>query len=448
MLVFKLKHILYLFFAPILLASCTKVLDTTSELYVSDAGAIVDKKSASAAVIGAYSTLGANAYQGNTFRYVVNLSGDNVKWVGNTPTNREFWVHDIFATNTRVLELWGGIYKTINLTNHIIQVVPTINDVTYTQTNRNNHRGEAFFIRAYSYFDLARIWGKVPIQLKPTTSVQSALPNVEIEKVYEQIERDLDSAIALLPTTVNRNRANLYTAKALKARLYLYLENWQKAEANATEVINNTTDFKLVAPYSAFYTTKNTTESVFEIAYTVNNKNTWATNWFASNVTGGRRELLPTDDLIALLKDPAKGGDRSALLLTISGVTYGNMNFKIATGDDQVFAIRLAELYLIRAEARAKQNNTDGGLSDLNAIRSRAKVPTIVSVNDATDLFNKIQDERRLELAFESHRWFDLIRTKTAQTQLKIADAYKLRFPLPKQDILSNPLLTQNEGYN
>jgi hypothetical protein len=445
---FKQQYIVSSIIAVILSTSCNKVLDTTSELYVSDATAIVDKKSANAALVGAYSIFSANAYQGNTFRYVANLSGDNLKWVGNTPTNREFWVHDIFATNSRVSELWGGIYKTINLTNHIINEVPIINDVTYAQANRNSDRGEAFFIRAYSYFDLARIWGKVPIQTSPITSIGDVQPNVEVDKVFAQVEKDLDSAIALLPTFVNRNHASQYAAKALKARLYLYWENWAKAESNATDVINDAIDFKLVKPYNLFYASKNTTESVFEINYTVNNKNSWASNWFASNVTGGKRELLPTDDLIALLKDPTKGGDRSALLLTISGVTYGNMNFKIATGDDQAFAIRLAELYLIRAEARSKLMNISGGLSDLNTIRSRANIPTITSVIDGIDLFNKIQDERRLEFAFESHRWFDLIRTKTAQSVLVISDTYRLRFPIPKQEILSNSLLTQNAGYN
>lgn len=433
----------------LLLGSCNKVLDTTPQLYVSDDAAIVDKKSANAALTGAYNALAQNGYQGVTFRYVANLSGDNVKWVGNTPTNREFWVHDIFATNSRILEMWSAIYKTINVTNHIIHVVPQVNDATYTQANRNNDRGEAFFIRAYSYFDLARLWGNVPVQTTPTQSPTDAtgVGNSSVGEVYKLVEKDLDSAIALLPATVNRNRANLYTAKALKARLYLYLQNWSKAESYATEVINDITDFKLVKPYNQFYLSKNTTESVFEINYTINNKNTWASNWFASNITGGKRELLPTDDLIALIKNPDTGGDRSALLLTISGVTYGNMNFKIATGDDQVYAIRLAELYLIRAEARANLDNLADGLKDLNVIRARANASNINSVIDKQDLVDKILLERRMEFAFESHRWFDLIRTGNAQKILNIADPSKLLLPIPKQELLVNPALNQNPGY-
>jgi hypothetical protein len=435
----------------LLVSSCTKVLDREPELYVSETQSIVDKKSADAALIGAYNALSQNSNQGVTFRYTANLLSDNLKWIGNTPTNREFDVYGIFATNTRVAELWGAIYKTINISNNIIDAVPGVNDVTFAQADRNNSRGEAFFLRAYSYFDLVRLWGNVPLQLTATKTIADAdgIGNSSSVAVYKQIEKDLDSAEILLSSTISRNRANKFTAKALKARLYLYLGEWNKAESYATEVISSTS-FKLVKPYSVFFTTKNTTESIFEIDYTVNNKNSWAGNWFASNITGGKRELLPTDDFIALVKDPATGGDRSALLLTVGGVTYGNMNFKIATGDDQVYAIRIAEMYLIRAEARAEKSTPDitGGLQDLNEIRSRANTPVIAAVADKNELVDKILLERRIEFAYESQRWFDLIRKGKAQSVLGITDATKLLFPIPKQQILVNPALIQNPGYN
>jgi hypothetical protein len=439
--------------AGILLAvSCSKILDTEPELYVSETQSIVDKKSAEAALIGAYNALSQNSNQGVTFRYTVNVAGDNLKWVGNTPTNREFDVYDIFATNTRVAELWAANYKTINIANNIIATVPIIADVSFSQAERNNSRGEAFFLRAYSYFDLVRLWGNVPLQTNPTKTTADAqgIGNSTPLQVYKQVEQDLDSAEALLSSTVNRNRANKFTAKALKARLYLYQKDWTKAESYATELINNAANFKLVKPYNLFYTTKNTTESIFEIDYTVNNKNSWASNWFASNITGGKKELLPTDEFITLVKDPNIGGDRSALLLNISGVTYGNMNFKIATGEDQVYALRIAEMYLIRAEARAENATPDltGALQDLNVIRSRANVPAIISVADKNELIDKILQERRIEFAYESQRWFDLIRKGKAPSVLGITDANKLLFPIPKQQVLVNPSLIQNPGYN
>ncbi len=203
----------------------------------------------------------------------------------------------------------------------------------------------------------------------------------------------------------------------------------------------------MVKPYSQFYTTKNSTESIFEIDYTINNKNSYASNWFQNPTSGGKKEFLPTDDFVALLKDPLVGGTRSSLIFTAGGVTYGNMNFKIATGEDQSYVLRLAELFLIRAEARAELNKLEEGLKDLNTVRNRANVPAITSINSEEELIEKILLERRIELAYESHRWFDLIRRDKALQVLNITDPNKLLFPIPRQEILINPDLTQNKGY-
>jgi len=446
----KQVAIIFLLFTILLLSACKKVLDTRSELYIDQSQSIVDKRSAQAALVGAYNALSQNTYQGNTFRYITNLLSDNIKWVGNTPTNREFDVYGVFATNTRVQELWSAIYKTVNIANNIIQKVPAVNDVTLDQTERNKERGEAFFLRALSYFDLVRLWGNVPIVSRATQTPDDAkgIKNSSSSQVYGFIEKDLDSAETLLPATVNRNRANQYTAKALKARLYLYQKNWAKAEEYAAQIINDSSDFKLVKPYSQFYAAKNSSESIFEVDYTINNKNSYASNWFQSPATGGKKELLPTDDFVALLKDPNIGGSRSALIFTVSGVTYGNMNFHIATGDDQSYVLRLAEMYLIRAEARAQQNKLEEGLKDLNVIRNRANVPSISSVGATDELVDRILLERRVELAYESHRWFDLIRTGKVQQVLGITDVNNLLLPIPRQEILINSEnLTQNPGY-
>jgi hypothetical protein len=122
------------------------------------------------------------------------------------------------------------------------------------------------------------------------------------------------------------------------------------------------------------------------------------------------------------------------------------MNFHIATGEDQSYVLRLAEVYLIRAEARAQQSKLEDGLKDLNVIRNRANVPSISAVATSDELIDKILLERRVELAYESHRWFDLIRTKKAQQVLGITDVNKLLLPIPRQEVLIADL-TQNQGY-
>ncbi|MGZ3910310.1 MAG: RagB/SusD family nutrient uptake outer membrane protein, partial [Flavisolibacter sp.] len=114
--------------------------------------------------------------------------------------------------------------------------------------------------------------------------------------------------------------------------------------------------------------------------------------------------------------------------------------------DDNYAVLRLAEMYLIRAEARAHQNNIQGGLDDLNVIRNRANAP-LVSAATAADLLLAIENENRVEFAFEPHRWFDLIRTGRAAAVLGVTDARKYVFPIPTTEIVANPNLTQNPGY-
>ncbi|WP_316751130.1 RagB/SusD family nutrient uptake outer membrane protein [Pedobacter gandavensis] len=443
----------------LLVASCKDLLDPKPLLYVAEENSIVNKKSADAALIGTYSALGQNSYQGNTFRYIVNLADDNLRWVGNSPSNREFDVHDVFATNTSISALWGALYSTINSSNNIIESVPKVNDQTFQQADRNAAIGEAYFIRALAYFDLVRLWGNAPIITTSTRNPNSAdgIGNSTPAQLYKQVGEDLEAAQNLLPASpavLNRNRASIYAVYALKSRLFLYLGQWQQALDYADLVIKESVKFSLVPSYSAFFNAKNTTESIFEIDYTINNKNSWAGNWFASNLTGGTREFLPTDEFIALVRGPY-GGDRKSLLLDINTppkgiITYGNMNFKISTGENQVYALRIAELYLIRAEAKAELNRIPEAVEDIRIIRLRAKAKDddLNGLSDKNEVIAKVLQERRLELAYESQRWFDLIRRGLALKVLGISDVNKLLYPIPKQELLVDPALKQNPGYN
>jgi hypothetical protein len=164
------------------LFSCKKVLDTQSELYIDQTESIVDKRSAQAALIGAYNALSQNSYQGNTFRYITNLLSDNLKWVGNSPTNREFDVYGVFTTNSRVQELWSAIYRTVNIANNVLEKVPTVNDVTLDQADRNKARGEAYFLRALSYFDLVRLWAMCRLFQEPHK-------HLLMQRIYEAVRR-------------------------------------------------------------------------------------------------------------------------------------------------------------------------------------------------------------------------------------------------------------------
>ena len=432
-----------------LLTSCSSFLDIEPELAVSDEQSITNGKSAAAALNGVYNKLASDNYQGVSYRFIANLAGDNLRWVGNSPSNREFDVFEIFTSNTRVESLWNSIYSTINGANHIIAKVPELQDPTLSETERKRILGEAYFIRALGYFDLVRYWGEVPIVLKPTSSINDGLGISRSSKaiVFNQILDDLDLAEQNLGLSNTKSRASKGAVWAFKSSVYLYLEKWGDAAEYASKVISETSYYQLNKNYSDFYLSKNTTESIFEIDYTINNRNNYAINWLPGSL-GGRREFLPTDDLITLLNNPAIGGDRKSLLLLDQGIYYGNMDFKPATGIDLVYVFRLAEVYLNRAEAYTKLNQIDAANDDLKKIRQRANVLTIPYYSEISQLENQIALERRLEFALEGKRWFDLIRTNQAKSILGIDKDYKLLLPIPQQLIYVDKEIQQTEGYN
>jgi hypothetical protein len=172
-------------------------------------------------------------------------------------------------------------------------------------------------------------------------------------------------------------------------------------------------------------------------------------NWFPSAL-GGQFNFQPVPAAITLLNDPAVGGSRSALLTStvIAGanVTYGNLYSRSAQRDDPSYVLRLAEQYLIRAEAYARQAKLTDAIADLNAVRTRAGVGG-TSATTAAQLLLAIENERRVEFAFEADRWFDLVRTGRAGDVLGVTDQRRWLFPIPFNDLVADPDLVQNPGY-
>ena len=162
-------------------------------------------------------------------------------------------------------------------------------------------------------------------------------------------------------------------------------------------------------------------------------------NWKA----GGN--FTPNDSVVNLLQNPAIGGSRSSLLLTSGTRILGNL-YPLSSGTNPVYVIRIAELWLIRAEARAQQGNLPGALSDLNAIRQRAGLPNSTAATQP-EILLAIENERRVEFALEPHRWFDLVRTGRAGAVLNVTDPNHYLFPVPTPELQADPSLTQNPGY-
>ncbi|MDB4926409.1 RagB/SusD family nutrient uptake outer membrane protein [Mucilaginibacter sp.] len=446
---------LLFYLLPVLLStlvSCKKFLDVQPLNSVSDDVTIVDKSSAETAVRGMYRALANDGYYGTSFQSIGYLSGDNLLRTGPGTDPSQFISHAVTSDNGTIGSAWNAIYSTINRANYVIAKLPGITDIKLTATEKNQLLGEAYFVRALCYFDLARTWGGVPIVLTPTLSStdKDGVKRNTLAETYARVLSDLNLAYPLLPTAINRIRATTNTVTALRARYYLYQKDWVNAEANASIIINDATDYKLIAPYNSWWANNvvGTVESVFELSYSATYPNAHRNSWMPPEL-GGTRIWIPNNAFIALATDPLVGGSRNSLIgKTTAGLYYGTLYYR-SPATDPSYIFRIAEIYLIRAEARAQQGGAmlAGAISDLNAVRTRAGLAGTTATTQA-DILLAIENERRIEFAYEPHRWFDLVRTGRAAAVLNITDPNKLLMPIPLSQIqASKGAIVQNPGY-
>lgn len=446
----KAKRYASFILAVLALSSCKKYLDVQPRASVPDEQTIVDQASAETALRGVYSALADGGYYGTGFQSIGYLSGDNVQWTGSQSQVQEFINHKVNADNSTINTAWVAIYHTINRANNVIKKVGELSETALSKELQRPIVGEAYFIRALAYFDLARTWGGVPLITAPTLSQADnvGIKRASLAETYAQVLKDLEAAESLLPATTNRYRATQKTVWALKTRYYLYQKNWVKAEEYADKVILDN-NYKLLKPYSAFFANdaRGTQESVFEIFYSTTEINAHRNQWQPQE-KGGTRQWAPNDAFVSLVNNPLIGGNRNALVAKDNqNRWYGNLYYR-NPATDPGYVIRIAEVYLIRAEARAQQGGAklSGALSDLNAVRDRAGLGASAAVTKE-EILLAIENERRIEFAFEPHRWFDLVRTGRASTVLNITDAGRFLLPIPAEQRLIDKALDQNPGY-
>ena len=435
--------------AALSLSACNDLLEPTPVQQLPDNQAIKDAGSARAATIGVYDRV--QAYYQLNWPVLGFLPGENVRFNGTLNQFLQIDQNQLSADNVLITEAWTQMYQAVNGANNVIAALPGINDPLLPVAEKSQLLGEAYFLRALVYFDLGRGWGGVPLALTPTRSKANGqgLRRSTQAHTYDQVLADLAQAETLLPESATRNRAVKAAARALRARLHLYRQQWAEAEASASQVIAST-NYRLVTPYRTFSTAPFLSqESVFELTFSNSDANTMWNNWFPSAL-GGQFNFQPVPAAIALLNDPAVGGSRAALLASTviagSPVTYGNLYSRSAQRDDPSYVLRLAEQYLIRAEAHARQAKLPEAIADLNAVRTRAGVG-VTTATTAAQLLLAIENERRVEFAFEADRWFDLVRTGRAGDVLGVTDQRRWLFPIPFNDLVADPDLVQNPGY-
>lgn len=438
--------------ALLLVSACKKTLDQQPQTSLDATTGYTTRQGVEAGIIGTYDGLQQTGYMSLNFLIFPDMYADNVQWTGTFPTWSQVFNKTILPDNVDIATIWNAIYNTVNRANNIIAAAPNITDPAFS---KDRAIGECETIRALAYFDLIRMFGGsptgynqsgglgVPLRLSPTLTPADATPQARATEadVYTQILKDLDDAIAKLPNLVGTGRVNKYVATAIKARVQLYRQQWADAEALSTTVINSPNGYTLVAgsSYGNIYTLKNSSEALWELQYIATDANNIAFYYYPSTL-GGRNEVSSTTSL----RDAFEANDvRKPINYTISPAAKELKYSQVNPGIDDVMMFRLAEAYLIRAEARAQQGNLVNALSDLNVIRVRAGLTSSTAATQS-DILTAIYKERRLELAHEGQRFFDLRR----YNQTGIAQTFRNLFPIPQAEVLnSNGVVTQNPGY-
>ncbi|MCB0448093.1 MAG: RagB/SusD family nutrient uptake outer membrane protein [Gelidibacter sp.] len=398
-------------------------------------------------ILGAYASFQSLSYYGRTYSIFSDLAADNLSHpVDATATEyAEVDNNNILPENGSVSGIWRMPYDGINVANNVIVKVPTIPDMS--ESERNEALAELYFIRGLNHFNLLNYFGAIPLRLSPTVGVNNLdAPRDPVNEVYAKIIQDLTFASVNLPTSGEKTRATRYAAKAMLARVFLYKGDYAQAAAMATEVIQNG-GYTLLPNYSDIFADDASAESIFEIYFSETERNRIAEYNFPHSLNG-RREVEPSESLLTAYE---ANDERYAASVAFEGVqAYAIKYDDLSLGADNFIVIRLAEMYLIRAEAKTRLNgNIDDIKSDINMIRQRANLN---STNASTypQLLTAIEKERRVEFAFEGQRWFDLVRTGRAIEVLpNVTSVNQTLFPIPSDELQANshPGMTQNPGY-
>lgn len=448
----------------ILIVGCNKVVQvgepinsiTTSETFS-------NPNNANAAITAIYNDMSfGGGLAGGTMTIDAGMSADELIPFGSG--NNPFYRNNILSKNGDVLGIfWAVPYYEIYMANAAIEGLNA--STTLSSTIKQQLSGEAKFLRALDYFYLVNLFGDVPLVTSASWANSSLAKREASVKVYQQIVSDLNDAQSELPKTYisaggDRTRANYWCALALLSRVYLYIGNNKQVDSIATIVINNSTDYSLVSDLNAVFL-QNSQEAILQFQNVDNGSYQYATlegNSFIPYDDNTSPTYILTDQLLGAMEP----GDKRKTAWVDSfdnGGTYLYYPYKYkvrATTPDNITeyytVLRLAEQYLIRAEARANLDNLDGSIGDLNTIRVRAGLSPLPPSLSKTEVLAAIAQERRIELFAEwGHRWLDLKRTKQIDV---VMDSNKpwwkpsaALYPIPLSELQTDPNLTQNPGY-
>ncbi|MDF2187793.1 RagB/SusD family nutrient uptake outer membrane protein [Paraflavitalea sp. CAU 1676] len=412
--------------------------------------AFADSATATSVVLGIYSRMASEApstynrtifYSGmssDEFYYFTNPNYDDIK-------------NNTLTAGNNVTNFWQDLYARIGVANYAIEGVTAS---SLSGTLKNQLLGEARFWRAWLYFHLVNNWGAVPLVTSTDALTTSRYSRSPVSEVFKQIVADLTEAKSRLSVNYpspERARINRHAASAFLARVYLYEKNWAAAEAEANTVIQSGTYSIVTNLNNVFLNTSSETILQLSLAAPTTPATALGIEFIPATATPN---VVLLDTLARTFEPDDQRKVNWTKQIVFSGKTYSYpFKYKVratTTGNEYPVVLRLAEVYLTRAEARANQDNITGAQDDLNIVRKRAGLGNTTAV-DKTGMIAALEHERWVELFSEGDRWFNLKRLGIADAVLKLVKPkwkpHQQLYPLPMLDMTANPALTDNPGY-
>ncbi|MCK9180297.1 MAG: RagB/SusD family nutrient uptake outer membrane protein [Bacteroides sp.] len=496
-----MKNILYIgiFFLAVVLSSCSDFLNKESFTdpspeYINDEATLI------ALVNGAYQPLQRPKLYNMRIWTLDIMAGNSEVGAGGGDDGIETIQLSNFVTasdNAAVIDIWRGPNPGILYCNTVLKNAPNMNNVSAAIRERSI--GEAKFLRAHYYFILVQLFGDVPLLVDPLEPGDDIYPSrTDKNIVYNDlIIPDLKDAIDLLPTRdeygmEDLGRASKGSAAGMLAKVYLTLGKYDEC-LKMIQIVEDL-GYKLNPDYSDCFggqaQHKNTLESLFEVQYfgltkagfwDDDNQANWLSTYMGPRnsgwVGGGYGWNQPTQEFVdqyeegdvrkekTILYEGCPPFDGKKYKKSMSNTGYNVRKFLVPlsvspdynTNSASIVVLRYADVLLMKAEALNELGRTEEAVEPLYEVRKRAKLTdksTIVGLSQ-TEMREKILKERRIELAFEGHRWFDMIRIDEGQYALNFlhsigkvnASRKHLLLPIPQKDIDANTNLKQNPGY-
>ncbi|MFH7018606.1 RagB/SusD family nutrient uptake outer membrane protein [Flavobacterium sp. FlaQc-47] len=418
-----------------------------------------DKTTANAAMTQVYAKMrDSGLFTGYAFG-LSNLMGnytDELAFYGNPQEGTtDFYNGIVLPSNSSIKSLWNNSYNQIYGANAILEGVA--NSANLLSTDRDQLKGEALFTRALIHFYLANLFGSIPYIRTTDYQKNSMISKEPANAVYGNCIEDLNLAVALLPGTYkspDRTRPNKFSARALLSRVYLYTQQWDEASNEASAVLNNTALYSVESNLNKTFL-KESTATIWQFSPNTATGNSLEAQTFVFTVGPP-----PLSALTTTLVNTFTTADKRKLSwiasVTKEGATwYYSSKYKskiTSASTEYSVLLRLSEMYLIRAEARAHAGDLIGSKEDLNVIRNTAGLLNTTAISQS-EILEAILKERQLEFFCEfGHRFFDLKRFNALDTALPSVkpgwSSYKAQLPLPESELLLNKnLIPQNTGY-